>query len=138
MAHLFPGVSFPPIDLDDFPQGIDSQMAGVQRSLRQSASGFDQFFPAQLASFVERLSLHHFAQQRRTGHAGDATLRQKSNFIDTSSVYFHCQFKNIAAHGIVDLDGYVRIDHFSRVARMLEVVEDLRGIHRTNCIVTRR
>jgi len=105
-------------------------MAGVNRRLGQTANGSHQFLPAQLTGFCNRLPLDQLGHQRGTGHGGNTSLREKSNFIDAPADDLQSEFQNVAARRIFDLARCIGIGHFAGIAWMLEVVENLGREHR--------
>ena len=76
------------------------------------------------------LSLHQFGQQRGASHGGNASLGEKSDFLDAAIGDSQCQLQDIAAGRVFDLGGGVGICHFAGIARMLEVIENLGRVHR--------
>lgn len=100
-------------------------MAGMRRGLRQTAYRLYQFFPPQLTGLRDGPSLNKFGQQRGARDGGHATLREKSYLLDAAVTDAQREFQYVAASGVLDLCGGVRLSHFAGVARMLEVIEDL-------------
>jgi hypothetical protein len=89
----------------------------------------DYFFAAQLAGFHDCFSLHPFGQERGTGYGGNAALGEKSDFRDAAIGNSQGKFQNIATGRVLDLGGGVGIHYCSRVAGVLEVIEDLGRVH---------
>ncbi len=86
----------------------------------------NQFFAAQLPGFGDGFSLQQFGEQRGASHGGNASLGEKSDVFDASGRHSQSEFQDIAAGRVFNLGGGVRIGDCARVARMLEVIEDLR------------
>ena len=101
----------------------------MKRGLRKATDGSHQLVPAQLTGFGDRLPLHQFGEERSASHGRNTTLCEKSNFIDAPASYSQGEFENIAAGRILELDRGIRIGHFAGIARMLEVIKNLRRVH---------
>jgi len=110
----------------DGGKSIQRQVAGVGRCLGQTAYGLNQFFATQLPGFGHCFTLQHFGEHGGASHGGNASLGEKSDVFDSSGRHAQSKFQDISAGRIFNLGGGVRIDDCARVARILEVIEDLR------------
>ena len=106
--------------------------------LRQTAYSLHQLFPAQSPGCFNGSSLHQLRKRRTASHSGNASFGQKTDFCNLSVLNPHAQFQNIAASRILDLHDCVGIGNFTRVARILKVIEKLRRIHPKNCNFRRK
>ena len=102
----------------------------MKRRLGQAADRFHQFLPAQLPGFGDSPSLQQFGEQRSAGHRGHASLGEKAKFLDASIDDFQGELEDIATCRVFDLDRRVRIGNFTGIAWVLEVIENLRRVHR--------
>ena len=99
------------------------------RRFRQIAERLDQFLAPQLLGRFDSSSFHELSQCRSASHRGNASFGQKTDIRNMAVRKLDAQFQDIAAGGILDLDHRVRIVNFARIAGILEVIEELRGIH---------
>ena len=65
----------------------------------------------------------------RLSVGANLAINVETNFNDPPLRDFHCQLQSIATGRILDPCGCIRIGQRSRVARMLKMIENLRGIH---------
>lgn len=100
-------------------------------SFGQTSDGLHHLFPAQPASFVHGSSLHKFRQQRPAGHGGNTSLGSKADLNHAPADDLHGQLQDVATRRVLDLCGRVRIGDFARIARVLEVIENLWRVHAT-------
>lgn len=100
-------------------------------SFGQTSDGLHKFFPAQPARFVHGPSVDHFRQQRPAGHGGNTPLGSKAYLRNAPGDHFHGQLQDVATRRVLDLCGRVRIGDFARIARVLEVIENLWRVHAT-------
>ncbi len=106
-------------------------MAGVCGSFGQTSDRLYQFIPVQPARFVHCSSLYQFRQQRPAGHGGNTSLGSKADFRHAPADDFHGQLQDVTTRRVLDLHRRVRFGDFARIARMLEVIENLSRIHAT-------
>jgi hypothetical protein len=102
----------------------------MRGSFRQTANRKHQFLPAQLAGRGHSSSLHQFRERRTASHSGNASLSKKADLYDATVRDLKAQFQDVTASWIFDLHGCVSIQNFTRIARMLEVIEKLGRIHK--------
>ena len=103
----------------------------MSRGFRHTPDGLHQFFPPQPASLGHSLSLHQFGQQRPASHGRHASFGAKPNLRNAPSFDSQSQFQNVPARWIFDLNRRVWIVDFARIARMLEMIENLGRVHAT-------
>ena len=109
---------------------IEGQLCGMARCLGQSANGAYQIFSAESARFLGGFAQRHLRQRRPASHRRDAALGLELDCDDPARVELHADTNDVSAHRILNLYGGVCVGQISRVARVLEVIEELRGIHR--------
>jgi len=103
------------------------------RGFRQAADFFKHILTSHLAGSGNRLSGNQLRQSRCAGHRRHATLGSKADLDKLSGGASGCEFQNIAAGRVFDLDPSVCIGDLAGVAGILKVVENLRGIHPWHC-----
>ena len=96
------------------------------RGLGQAANGPNQFFAAQLPGLGDGLPLHQFGEQRGACQGGNTSLGEKPDLFYASRRHPQGEFQDIPAGRVFNLDRGVGIGDGAGVARILEVIEDLR------------
>lgn len=95
----------------------------------QSAQRDRDLLGGNLASFIERAPGEEFGQQRAAGDGGDAAARLKPRCGDAAVFQPHSELENIAARRIADFDDRRCTGKVTRIARILEMVENGRAVH---------
>jgi len=110
-------------------ESIERQLRRVSGSLRQAADRGNHIVTPQLQAFPRRLSSDQFGERRGASHGRDASLGLKSNISDLAALQFQGQADDIPADRILDLGRAIGVGEIARIARILKVIEQLRGIH---------
>jgi hypothetical protein len=97
--------------------------------LGKAAYGCDQPVALEGSSFSESPTLDQFSQSRCACHGGHTTLGLESDFRNPPSLDLQSQTKHIPARGVLNLRRRVSSRNFAGVARILEVIEQSRGVH---------
>lgn len=108
---------------------IESQLCSVRRSLRQTANRGDHPVALQRSRFVQSFSGDDLRQSRSASHRSHASLGLEPNLRNPPGIDSQSQTEYIAAGRILDFRRGIGIHEFSRVARILEVVEQLGRVH---------
>jgi hypothetical protein len=108
---------------------IHRKMTGMLRGAWQSPNRCDEIFPSYLPSLLHRFPLDQFSKQRAACHGRNASLSQEPRLHNLLTVHLYAELQNIAARWILQLHNRIRVGNFSRVPRMLEVIQHLSGVH---------
>ncbi len=118
---------------------VHRKVTGVVGGWGQASDFADQLFPAQFAGFGYSLVFHQLGDCRTAGHGWDAALGAEANIDDAHGVrvdlfrlffQFQGEFQNVSADGVFQARGAIGSFKFSRVSRILKMIEQFRGIHR--------
>lgn len=132
------GLELIPLELvQRCPERIQSQLRGVRRSLRQAAHRGDERVAFEGSSFAQSLPIHQFSQSRCAGHRGHASLGLESDLRNAPRLDFQSQTKYISASRVLNLRHGVGVRNFAGVARILKMIEQLRGIHTVQIVAGR-
>ena len=108
---------------------INCQVASVGRCFRQTTYSIHHILGPNHASFLKHPPIYQFCYRGSAGHGSHAALRAKANFRN-STIFDLCrELQDIPARGILHLRPSVGIRHFSCIARMFEIIEELRRVH---------
>ncbi len=113
-------------------------MARMVRCSGQPANFMNQLFPADLPRFIRTFSFGQLSDRRSASHHWNATSGAKPNIRNALAFSFPAlkakrEFKNVSANRILEPCAAIRRLNFTRVARMLEMVQQFGGIHSSNC-----
>jgi len=97
--------------------------------LRQASDCGNQIIAPQLANFRDRFSAYQLRQRRPAGHGRYASFGLESDLLDAAILYFQAQTNNVPANRVLDFSTRIGIRNVARMARILKVIEQLRGIH---------
>lgn len=75
------------------------------------------------------LAIYQRAQSGGACDGGNASLGKKTDFADMAAEYFCTQFEDVSADRILPAHTDISIGQFTRVARVLEVLQELRRVH---------
>jgi hypothetical protein len=92
---------------------------------RQSTHRLHNLFPPQLARFNQAFRRDQLRQRRRASHSRHTALRQKPNLRNPAAFHPYTQTQDIPAGRIFKLRRGVRSYDFTRIARVLKVIEKL-------------
>lgn len=115
--------------MEQCAQGVDSELRRVSGGRRNASDGAQNLLTSQERGRGKRLSADQFGERRPTGDGGNAALSLKSDFGDNSVIHESCEFQNVPACGILELNRGVVVGKNTGVARVLEMIEELRRVH---------
>jgi iron complex transport system substrate-binding protein len=101
----------------------------VARGWRKTAEFADQLIASDNRSLGEVLATNQLGEGRSAGDGGNAALSLKSDFGDNSVIHESCEFQDVAARGVLELNRGVWVVENTGVARVLEMIEELRRVH---------
>jgi hypothetical protein len=102
----------------------------MRGGLRQAPDFANQLFPAHVPGFVYTLAIDQLRDGRPAGHRRNTALGAKANVGDSVAFQFNCEFKNVSASGVLQLRGGVGGFDFTRVSRVLKMVQEFGRIHK--------
>ena len=114
-------------------EGVHGQMAGVDGGRRQPTDGVHQQISVEFSRLPDRFSLNELGECRSAGHGTDTAFGKEANLPNAVARKFEGELEDIATCRILNLHGRVGIGDEAGVAGMLEVVEDLWGVHYVLC-----
>jgi hypothetical protein len=83
----------------------------------------------QPARVIQAASLQQISQGRSTCHGGHASLRFVANLDQPAILNLGRETQYIAANGILNLGGRIRLLQFASMPPVLKIPEQLRRIH---------
>jgi len=108
---------------------VHAQHRGVLRGRLQSADRFLDHGRGERFQFLARLAGHPFGQRGAGRDRRRAPSRLKARFYDAVAFESHPQPKHVAAGGIRNVYFDRRRREFSRIPRILEMVDQPRAVH---------
>lgn len=110
-------------------QGVDGKLRCVARGRRETAKFAEQLIASHSGSGCHGLTTNQFGERRSAGDGGNAALGLKTDFGDYSVVHPSGKFQDVAACGILELNRGVGVGKNTGVARVLEMIDELRRVH---------
>src|SRR5579872_202538 len=99
------------------------------RGRRKASDRANQIIAPQLASFGNRFSAHQLRQRRPAGHRRYASFGLEPDLLDPAILYLQAQTNDVPADWVLDFSARIGIRNVARMAWILKVIEQLRGIH---------
>lgn len=114
-------------------EGVHGQMAGVDGGGRQPTDGAHQEFSVESSRLPDRVALNKLSECRSAGHGTYTAFGKEADLLNAVARKFEGELEDIATCWILNLHGRVGIGDEAGVAGMLEVVENLWGVHCVLC-----
>src|SRR5208283_5645166 len=99
------------------------------RGLRQAPDCRDQAGAVDGSRLIEGSPLNQFCQRGSASHRRDAALGLKPDFRNAPAAGLYAEAKPVSTHRVFNFGDGVRSGKVAGMARVLEVVEQLLGIH---------
>ena len=119
--------------LQQRPQRVHCQMAGMHGGLGQAAYFPHYVPPVELPRFFNRPAFDQFSDGRAASHGRHAPFRAKADVGDSLAIELQREFQNVSAGGILQLRGGIGSFDVAGVSWILKVIQGFGRVH--NAIV---
>lgn len=109
---------------------VGGELGAMESGLFQTAERFRNLRGGDAAGAIERFAREKFGQDGRAGKRSNAALGFEARFGNDSRINARREAKDISADGICHLNDGGRIRQIAGIARIFEMVEDGRRVHR--------
>ncbi len=110
-------------------EGVERKFNGMVRSSRNSTHVLQNFFTRDAKGVLNPHSGCEFADGGGAGYARDTALGTEADLANEVFFYPGTECQNVSANGVLDLRGNRIAGHLTGATRILEMIEQLCGVH---------